>query len=217
MPGKNPRPERPNKGCLYLAKPGGGKSQAMKQNPYLPKSGVRTLLIDPAHDQNLPGTVYISDRAEYARHVAKAVARGAGFRLAYDGPRSPEIAEWWFQVAWAIADGRRDTYLLIEELARICPNPGEAPYWHNLTLEEGRKYGLIYHATSQRPQSITKTAYHNVNNYLIGVQHQSNAKTMAELADVDVNDIKSLQEMQFFTNHPWPRHQSRKLQLKYQK
>lgn len=195
---RNPRPQLPNAHALYLARSGGGKSQALKQTREIPppNTGARVILFDPARDQ-WRGTSYFADPKAFATALAAAERSGRGYRIGYDGPRSVAIFEWWCRCVWAVLDGKRSTFAIVEELGAVCPHPGEATPAHRRILSEGRKYALHYHATSQRPQEISKTAFENVATWWIGPQKGENIKRFAAALDVPEATVRSLRELEF--------------------
>lgn len=198
---KNPRHDLPNKNTLYLARTGGGKSQAVKQNPEIPgpNQGARVILLDPGHDHARPCTHYFSDRGEFARVLARAHQSGRGYRLAYDGERSVAIFEWFCQCVLAVLDGRWQTYVIVEELARVCPpGGGEAPPAHNQLISEGRKFGLVFHGTSQRPQEISKTDYENCSTWWVGPQKAGSARLFERELGVPAEQLRRLEPLQFY-------------------
>lgn len=216
---KNPRPQLPNPHVLYLARSGGGKSQALKQTSAIPRphSGARVLIWDPARDQHR-GTTYFNEPKRFALALLEAEKSGKGYRLGYDGPRTVEIFEWWCRCVWAVLDGNRPTFVLVEELGGVCPHPGEATPAHRRILCEGRKFNLHYHATSQRPQEISKTAFENVATWWIGQQKGVNVKRFADQLDVPEEQVRNLQTLEFLVMDeragPTP---ARRIRLKYVK
>lgn len=205
---RNPRPKLPNLSTLYLARTGGGKSQALKQNPAIPAAnqGARVILWDPARDHEKLdgrklGTNYYSDRIEFLRVLSRAHESGKGYRIAYDGERSVDLFEWFCRVVWAVLDGRWPTFVLVEELNAVCPHSAEAPPDHARLVREGRKYGLQFHATSQRPQEISKTDFENCATWWIGPQKAGSVQRFSKELGVPEPQIRALQPLQFFVWH----------------
>lgn len=192
----NPRPELPNRHALILARSGGGKSQVTKQATDWPQTGVRCVLWDPARD-HARGTHYGSTPEQFRDLLAGALSSGRGFRVAYDGERSPKLFEWWCALVWRMLDGRVLTYCVVEELKRVCPTPGEATPYHGRLLEEGRKFGLVYRGTSQRPQSVTKTAYDNCGTLYIGPNGRRAANMLQDQTDIPADQIAALPDLHF--------------------
>ena len=208
---KNPNPGLINQHTLYISKSGGGKSQAMRQNKAL-KNG-RHLFWDESRDQRMPGLVYYNDRTELIRALDLAL-RQRYFKIGWDGLRDSKTFEWWCRVIWTIADGKRPLNLWIEELSRVN-NSGEARPDHALILNEGRKYGVIHRATTQRPQEITKTAYDNTAIYYIGQQKKANMERFAHELDIDKANLVGLKPLEFYHYDDNSGQQAQKINFKY--
>lgn len=95
--------------------------------------------------------------------LARAHRSGKGFRIAYTGDPSPAAFEVWAHGLWEILDGNRETFGIVEEYADCCEGPGainpKRLFYHRRLWTQSRKYGGIIHATSQRPQLISKDAF----------------------------------------------------------
>ncbi len=192
---KNPNTSLYNVNTLYLACSGGGKSQALKQNKTIPRQGVRVLLWDIDHDhaanrfENMP---------EYIRAVKSAIKSGSGFRLAYSGDDNPEMFEQWCRVVWAVLDGRKKTYILIEELADVVKTAGKAGENFGRLLRKCRKFNGRLHVTSQRGAEIPKTAYTQCQIKFIGQQEGADIDKMARIAGVIPVRIQELKPLEFY-------------------
>lgn len=193
----NPNPKLPNEHTLYLGKSGSGKSQALKQNRALPKRGVRCVLWDVSHDHD-KGTTYYSTKNQFITALQRGIKSGRGFRIGWDGDSSPATFEWWASVVWAILDGRKVTYVVIEELARCVETAGKADPNLRKLYNEGRKYGARIHAVSQRSQEIPKTVFNQCERFVIGMQKGPDIKRFAELLDVEPEQVKALKPLQFW-------------------
>lgn len=211
---KNPNPKQPNEHTLYLGKSGSGKSQALKQNKAAPGRGVRCLLWDCSHDHE-KGTTYYSNRLAFMKAVAKADKSGRGFRIGWDGESDPADFEWWAGIVWAVLDGNKPTYVIIEELARCVETVGRAAPNLRKLYNEGRKYGARIHAVTQRPQEIPKTVYDQTERFWVGQQKGPNIKKFAEVLDVQPDEIRSLAQLQFWYLDESSGQNATKVQLKY--
>lgn len=167
-----------------------------------------------SHDHE-KGTHYFSDMKAYIKAVRAAVKSGRGFRLAWDGDSSPATFEKWSEVVWAVLNGDKLTYVVIEELARCVETVGRAAPALRKLYNEGRKFGAIIHAVTQRPQEIPKTVYDQSNDFWIGQQKSTNIKKFSELLDVHYDDIKHLLPLQFFHFDEGSGKPAQKLSLKY--
>lgn len=210
----NPNPKLKNKHSLYLGKSGSGKSQALKQNKELPARGVRCLIWDSSHDHER-GTTYYSSKAEFTKAVKRAVLSGRGFRIGWDGNSEPESFEWFCAVAWAILDGRKLTYIVVEELARCVTTVSKAEPQLRKLYNEGRKYGAVIHAVTQRPQEIPKTVYDQTERFVIGQQKSTNIKRFAELLDIQAEQIRALKPLEFWYFDESSGEPAHKIALKY--
>ena len=155
---------------------------------------------DEAHDQ-ARGTAYFSTPAAFGAALLEAERAnretGRGYRIGYDGPRSVVIFEWWCACVWTVLDGTRPTFVLIEELGAVCPHPGEATPAHRRILSEGRKFALQYHATTQRPQEISKTVFENAATWFVGQQKGVNVKRFADHLDIEPERVRDLKPLEF--------------------
>jgi len=191
---KNERPDLPNRNALYLGRSGAGKSQALKQNPDIPAQGARVVLFDPNCDH---AAHRFTSRADFARALARAEQSGQGYRIAYSGEASPDIHEWWCECLLSVLDGEKLTYVIDEEIASSCSRAGTADPAYRRVLNQGRKYGMRYHGTSQRPQEIPKTAYENCQILWCGALKQHSARYVAKELGVDAEVIANLPNLEF--------------------
>lgn len=211
----NENTQHNNRNTLYIARSGGGKSQALGQSKEIPRSGARVLLWDPSHDHK---ATHISTRPEFARSVAKAIQAGKGFRLAFSGNATPENFEWFCNLVWAALDGNKITYVIAEELSAVCKNAGKAGQWAALLMNQGRKYGLRFHGTTQKPQEIYKTFYDQCEVFYIGMQRGAAVDKFARDLGIDREEIAGLQSLQFWRVDPAANDgEPEKLTLKYKK
>lgn len=211
---RTPNPSLKNLHTLYISKSGGGKSQAMRQNPENLKPG-RHLYWDESRDQRLPGLLYFNDKVRFVECLDKSLNQKY-FRIGWDGIRDKKTFEWWCQVVWAIADGNKKTCLWIEELSKVN-NSGEASPAHALILNEGRKYGLIHNATTQRPQEISKTVYDNTTQYFIGQQKRANVEKFVVELDLSRNELSALRPMEFYKYDDNIGDHAKKIKINYKK
>lgn len=210
----NPDPSLPNRCTLYLATMGGGKSQALQQNPAIPKKGARVILWDHAGDHE---GLHYTTRRGFVRALRAGIEGGKGFRVAYAGPASVEDFEWWVSVVWRVLDGKYSTYVIVEELAEICPSSGRATPNAAIMLNQGRKFGLHFHGTSQRPQEVAKTYYTNCPVKYIGQQLGIDMqRKMAREIGLRPEQIAALQQLQFY-RHDGTANAAELVTLKYKK
>lgn len=208
----HPNPDLPNRHTAAIGLTGSGKSQVIKQL-VLPPSGVRTVLFDPSRDHRA-GTHYYSSRSAFARALAAANASGRGFRVAYDGVRSPEIYEWWCECCIAVLDGRKVTYMMTEELAAVSRGPGKALPAHQWLMNESRKYGGVYLCTTQFPAQISKAVYDNSGCVYLGKQPPRLQRQFSDQFGIPLDDLKGLQDLEFMR---WTAGKVDRVKLQYKK
>lgn len=195
----NPDTSLSNNHTLYLACSGGGKSQAVYQNAELPKRGVWHVLFDP--DEDHPARRFdtmASFKAGLVAAVREAKRRGGGFRVAFTGEATVANFETWCALVWAILDGRRLTYITIEELAAVSESAGKASPNFGRLLNRSRKYGGIIHATTQRGTEISKTAYVQCGKKIVGIQEGADVQKMAKLCALSVQQIETLKPLEYW-------------------
>lgn len=192
----NPNPSLPNRNTLYLGRSGSGKSQALLQRSGIPARGARVLLLDPNHDHPCHR---IKGYRRFAVTVAAAIQSGRGFRLALDETPCEETLEAFSRVVLTALDGNHLTFTIIEELSGWSAKVGKAPPWTARMINEGRKFGLVFHGTTQKPQNISKDFYEQCAVRWVGMQKTSRQKKLlAEELGVSVADIDKLKPLQFW-------------------
>jgi hypothetical protein len=192
----NPNTGHANRHTLYLATSGGGKSQALMQNPDIPKTGARVILWDQAGDH---AGLHYTHKVPFLRALMEGIRRGRGFRIAYAGPASVEEFEWFMAVCWGVLDGEKLTYVIAEELSAVCGGTGKAAPNAAVFMNQSRKYGGIFHGTSQKPQEVSKTYFDQCQFRWIGQQKGlAMRKRMSLEIGVTPDAIASLQPLEFF-------------------
>lgn len=207
----NPRPALPNKNTLYLARSGGGKSQALKQNPEIPRSGVRVILWDKSHDHKAH---HYDNKRAFVRALIAGLESGRGFRIAYSGGFDIDDYEWFCGVVWHCLDGARLTWVVVEELSEVCASVSKASPAAAKLLNQGRKYGMRFHGTSQKPQEISKTYYDQCPVKWIGPQIGSNVAKFSREIGCQVAEISALDDLDFLL---WDGRDVKKKRIKYKK
>jgi len=197
----NPNTTLSNKNTLYLACSGGGKSQALKQNREIPANGARVVMWDIDHDHR---GQHFDTLEQFRRALITALKSGRGFRVAYSGEDTVEAFEAWCRMVWAILDGNKITYVIIEELADVSPSVSKATPEFGRLLRKGRKFGARLHVTSQRSAEIPKTAYTQCPVKWVGQQEAGDVRNMAKIAGVSVSDIEALQPLSYYVKQPGP-------------
>jgi hypothetical protein len=165
----------------------------------LGEGGSRVLLWDVNKDHPAHRFEKLSD---FARAASRADKSGRGFRIAFTGEASPDAFEIWAAIYWEILDGNKATFGLIEEYSDCCRGAGALNQGidksHRRLWTQGRKYGGILHATSQRPQLISKDALGNAG--IIWASHMDTlaAKRVSAELDIHINDLRACRVGEFF-------------------
>lgn len=196
---RNPRTQLPNRNTLYLGSSGSGKSTALKFNPAIPAKGAPVLLFDPNEDHKaIRRYSNIRDWVRAVIHCDEVFrTTGRGYRLAYSGVNDLAAYLVWCKVAAQILNGRWLTYMIVEEMADVSPHAGTAPPPAKKLLNQCRKYGGVFHGTSQKPQEISKTYYENCDVRFIGrVRSMSQKKKMAEELGLTVPEFDALENIE---------------------
>lgn len=140
--------------------------------------------------------------ADFARAVARANKSNRGFRLAYVGEPSPDAFEIWSEIFWTVLDGNRITYSVIEEYSDCCRGAGllsqSKDRFHRRNWTQSRKYGGIIHATSQRPQLISKDALGNAGVLWASNMDLAAAKRVAAEMDINESDLRNCGVGEFY-------------------
>ncbi|MEZ0147779.1 MAG: hypothetical protein AB9Q19_00450 [Candidatus Reddybacter sp.] len=205
----------PNKFCLYIGDTGSGKSQALKQLGKIPGRGVRCLMWDPGEDHKAQRCTTLR---QFERTVAAGIRRGGGFRIALTLPGLQQTAanhELWCSIVYQVLNGRRLTYVIDEELSAVTRSAGKADPALGLMLNQGRKFGLVYHGTIQYPQELSKTVYRACQTLFVGIQDVEAVRYVARRLAVEPGEIARLKPLQFIKSE---KHQPNKtIQMKYKK
>lgn len=212
----NPNTSHPNRHTLYLAASGGGKSQAVAQNPAIPAVGARVIMWDPSGDHT---GLHYPDKKEFLKALAVGISENAtrqrGFRIAYAGAASIDDFEWFMEVCWSVLDGDKLTYVIAEELSAVCPHAGKAAPNAAIFMNQARKYGGIFHGTSQKPQEVSKTFFDQCAFKFIGQQAGlAMRRRMAAEIGTTPEEIASLNPLEFF-KHDGSANPPERVQLAY--
>lgn len=197
-------PSLPNRHTGYVAKSGGGKSQALKQNKEIPRSKVRLLAWDPNNDHGKHCRLFRSSQlSEFYRAVRSGMNGTKGFRVALSGVQDQDYFERYFcKLALACLDGNNLLYIFIEEVAKVQRSSSKLSHNFSLLLDQSRKYGGIVHWTSQFPSQIPTDLMRGTENYYIGHPGKFSTpdmdKRLAQAAECSVADLKKLDELQFY-------------------
>lgn len=138
----------------------------------------------------------------FFRALAAAERSGKPFRVAYTGDASPDAFEMWAAGVWEILDGSKVTYAIVEEYSDCCATAGpisvKRHMMHRRLWTQGRKYGLIIHATSQRPQLISKDGLGNAGEMWASHMDTGAAERVAKELDIDWRELKAAEAGHFW-------------------
>jgi len=155
---------------------------------------------------------------EYRRLVTAGIRRGGGFRLALTLPgrqQTPANHEAWCSIVYEVLNGRQLTYVIDEELSAVTKSAGKADPSHNIMLNQGRKFGLVYHGTIQYPQELSKTVYRACQTLFVGIQDVEAVRYVARRLDVEPSEIASLKPLEFIKSEKGRSNKS--IKMKYKK
>ena len=190
----NPNPSLPNRNTCFISMSGFGKSQALKN--VVPVQGVRHVLWDVDNDHRAN---HYSDRGAFIGALIAACKSKRPFRVAWNGVVDADTFEWWCQAVWHILDGKKITYITVEELADVSETSGKASPWWGQLNRKCRKYGGILNWTTQRSQEVSKTAYTQAAIKYIGYPNDgANLKALSQMVQMPIADLKQLKPLEFY-------------------
>ena len=200
---KNPNRQKTNRHSLFLAATGYGKTHAL-QKIHGPKlKAARVIYWDPGEDHKARLRVG-SLKAFYAGLIEQANSGKISIALSMDRAEAGAF-EIMAKMVWQILDGKKDTYLIVEEAAGIQAGIGKAGKEWGVLIREGRKFGLVILATSQRSQEIDKTIFSQVQNLYVGCHSIIDAKKIGGAVGVDPRLIHNQTIGQFFLKEMGPK------------
>jgi len=182
-----------NRHVSIVAASGGGKSQ-LGRNDVVPKTGARCIFwdVDEDHKANR-----YSNRGEFLRALKSASGTGKPFKIAWVGDDDEKTFAWFCEVVWAVLDGRRDTWVVLEEMAD--QNMGQTmPPWLKKLIVRGRKYGAIVVTTTQRCQEVPKALITQPKRRFYGQHFEQDAAYMQRLTRIKAEEFESLPALSFF-------------------
>ena len=170
------------------------------QNASIPHQGVRTLLYDPNEDH--PWTIKFDDIDRFKQAALTACkawyTSKRGFRLAYVGEQSQQSHEQWCEFVCSILDGNHLTYCIDEEISLSCESIARAEFWHRMLMNQGRKFGAIYHGTTQRPQEIPKTVFEQCEKWYVGGVSKSLARRLSDEMNIPWENLMNQEPLSFY-------------------
>jgi len=195
----NPNNKHKPRHALFIAATGGGKSVLVRQKLKEQRKKRLTIYWDTNQEHQ---ATYYSDRKSFLLALKSAVGKHQALAYAPAVP-TPDGWQWFCRAVWAVLDGNTETLVIAEELAAVCSTAGKAQDSAGILINQGRKYGLIFWATSQRPQEISKTYYDNAAYLYVGLQRgKAMQRKMSEEVGINVAQIARLQPLEFYESAP---------------
>lgn len=158
----------------------------------------RVLVWDPQGDWLSHGFDQVTECAELVRRLN---GHKGGARICYKRPANGAEFERFSRLAflWGMLE---PCTVVAEELAWVT-SPGKAPPgWHEL-VTGGLKYGINIAAITQRPSESDKTVMGNPTSIrCFAMRRAKDRKYMAEEMDVDVAQIRALNDLDFLQVNP---------------
>lgn len=158
---------------------------------------------DPGYDHQV--SYRATSLTDFCYRLNKQLAAGAvSIALTLEWPDSKSF-DLFCRIVWSFLDGRRTTYLVVEEVASVQPSTGRAADWFGNLVREGRKFGLVILATSQRGAEIPKGLTTQMAHFYVGLHDPHDADRIAYLVGVDVNQVTTLAPGQFWHKEKGPK------------
>lgn len=206
------------KHIAVVAGTGGGKTAAVKLSG---KVGDCVAIFDPyagykydgrvkSHFNGLGGrrVFHFYDRKSFATAFVSAWRSGLKFVLAYTPTidntlpdkkqREARKAElhWFGRLMWEASDGKRELFVVIEELAKMSDTVGRDDSIIGELASGGRQFGIVLVTIFQRSQEVAKTIWNNSPNKLLGAQESMNdAEAIAKEFSIPVSDVIKLSKL----------------------
>lgn len=190
----NPNTSLKNRHQQWYARSGHGKSTAMRITKAIPGRGSRLIVWDPNEDHDAHR---FKDLLPFLEALRRAHLSGKSFRLAITpDDATPDLFEQVCRAVWAVLDGNRDTYFVVEEYSDCCEHAGaispKRHRYHRRLWTQGRKFGLVNVIASQRSQNVSKDALANTSAIWAGEMAPLDAEKIAKHIAVDWREISAL-------------------------
>jgi len=182
-----------NRHTCVTAATGGGKSQCMYD--IIPAKEVRAVFWDVDKDHDC---LRFTDKKQFLKALNSADKSGKPFRVGWSGDDDQETFLWWCSAVWAVLDGRKDTYVVVEEAADLELGAGKAPLQFGRIIRRGRKYGAILVTCTQRCQEIPKQLLTQSAIVFVGLQAQHDAKYLAKMFPIDPEALPRMEPLNFY-------------------
>ena len=202
----NPNNALPARHVAYCGASGGGKTVAVKKLGFV---GECVAILDIYGDytanrrRSLSGlggrkVHHYTTRITFLKAFVAAWKSGKPFAVAYQ-PNCDKAedykreSDWFADLIWKAADGKRELHAVFEEMAKYMDGTGKATNRIGELATGGRKFGLICHFVFQRPVEVPKTLVTQCETLVVGAQQAMiDAKRWTEELDCDISEIVEL-------------------------
>lgn len=161
----NPNENHKNRHTLAIGISGSGKTYFLQNHPWLKKSGVRLIIWDPYETHKVS---YAKTFKQFGRNLAGAISSGRGFKIGLSVNPTLANFEQFCRMVWTAADGNKETFVIVEELADVAKSGKASPFWGQM-VRIGRKFGLVLMPVTQRPQEVDKTIFTQISRVWVGL------------------------------------------------
>jgi hypothetical protein len=190
--------------ALFLGMPGCGKSTLVRNElkSFQAKRKGLVLIWDTNREHQAK---YASTRLEWLALLQESCELRLTSKPVGYAPEVPTADEWqWFcRTVWVVLDGRNETLVIAEEMAAVSRGVGKEQDAAGRLINQGRKYGLIFWGTSQRPQEIAKTYYDNAAVLHVGQQRsKAMQRKMADELGASPDEVADLMPHEFLKSSP---------------
>lgn len=189
----NPNNELSAKHCLYMAQTSSGKSTAINEQI---KEEPRVIYWDP--DEDYKAKKRFSSLSSFADYLVK---HGGDKKLSVALSVSnvnKKTFDFFNNCVWLVANGKQETHVIWEELADVSDSSNLTDYAGQL-VRKGRKYGIVIHAATQRPQNVAKILFSQCKRKWIGYQDKFDHAYIAANTGIEIADIEKIKPLEFIT------------------
>jgi len=175
----------------YFGSSGSGKTYTIKADI---SGAARVLVFDPEGSfTSADGFTVTESRAEFLER-----ARNSGpVKLCFAAGGIANF-EWFCEAVWALADARRPSVVVVDELGGVTTAGKARGRWYDL-ISRGRKYGVHIRAGAQRPSEIDKTLIGNKNGMFIGyLERAGDIDYISRETGIDTDVLKGLRGAPYY-------------------
>lgn len=194
--------------CLYVGGTGSGKTSAVKKLDTTQATD-QIVFWDPHEDYagEFKGRKVRRYRSFTKFFQALLAGRKTkrGFKIALTVPESRENFLRFCKIVKGFGNGKhtKRLHVVCEEVPQVTESVGKEVGEYGWLLSVGRKFGIVVHSVGQRVVEMSKTTLSQSQYKWIGAQEsRADAKRMADETDVDINDILSLEPLEYYFKSP---------------